>query len=161
MPGLVGGAALPKIMAKSGGEPDLALHLIKLAAGAESLASLQDWQAARLARDGRVWHRTRMMPRRRDELLDGGSIYWVIKGLVQARQRILEIERVIDGNGRPDTILELESDLVRTEPGPCRAFQGWRYLTPEKAPKDLNSNGFGQNDMPPEMIAELRELGLL
>lgn len=142
-------------------EPGLALHLIKLAAGAESLASLQDWQAARKARDGRVWHRTRMMPRRGDELLDGGSIYWVIKGLVQARQRILEIERVIDADGRPDTILELESNLIRTEPSPCRAFQGWRYLPPEKTPKDLESGDSGLNDMPPEMVAELRELGLL
>ena len=139
----------------------MSLNLIKLAAGAESLASLQDWQAARLARDGRVWHRTRMMPRRRDELLDGGSIYWVIKGLVQARQRILAIERIIDANGRPDTILELEAELTRTEPSPCRAFQGWRYLSAAKTPKDLESGAFGLGDMPPEMVATLRELGLL
>lgn len=139
----------------------MSLNLIKLAAGAESLASLRDWQAARLARDGRVWHRTRMMPRRRDELLDGGSIYWVIKGLVQARQRILEIERIVDANGRPDTILELESELTRTAPSPCRAFQGWRYLSAAKTPKDLESETFGLGDMPPEMVATLRELGLL
>ena len=139
----------------------MSLNLIKLAAGAESLASLRDWPAARLARDGRVWHRTRMMPRRRDELLDGGSIYWVIKGLVQARQRILEIERIVDANGRPDTILELGSELTRTAPSPCRAFQGWRYLSAAKTPKDLESETFGLGDMPPEMVATLRELGLL
>ena len=105
------------------------------------------------------------MPRRADELLDGGSIYWVIKGLVQARQPLLAIERVVDEAGRPDTKLTLDPDLVRTWPQPCRAFQGWRYLEPAEAPRDLDEARRGKagnlSEMPAEMLAELRDLGLL
>lgn len=137
------------------------LHLIKLSVGTEDLDDLRRWHARRLADTGRVFHGTRMMPRRRDELLDGGSIYWVIKGLVAARQRLLAIERQADSDGRPMTHLVLEPDLVPTLPTPHRPFQGWRYLAPEDAPPDLHGAEHGLRDMPPEMLAELRQLGLL
>lgn len=139
----------------------MALNLIKLAVGAEDLESVARFQARRRRELGRLLHFTRMMPRRRDELLDGGSIYWVVRGLVRARQRILDIEAVTDREGRAMTALVLDPDLVRTEPRSQRAFQGWRYLTAEKAPRDLGQADEGLAEMPPEMLAELRALGLI
>ncbi len=146
---------------RQGGRPGARLHLIKLSVGTESVESLRRWQARRLRLSGRVFHQTRMMPRRADELVQGGSIYWVIKGLVQARQRLLAIEPQADADGRRSTLLVLEPELVRVVPTPHRAFQGWRYLNPEEAPPDLGEAADDLPDMPPEMIAELRALGLL
>ena len=139
----------------------MALHLIKLSVGSEELADLEAFQARRRRELGRLIHVTRMMPRRRDELLEGGSIYWVIRGSVRARQRILDIEAVSDSNGRPMTALILDPELVRTQPRGHRPFQGWRYLTEDRAPADLGAEAEGLAEMPPEMLAELRELGLL
>lgn len=144
-----------------GGYGALALNLIKLAVGAEDLESVARFQARRRRELGRLLHFTRMMPRRRDELLDGGSIYWVIRGLVRARQRILGIEAATDREGRAMTALVLDPELIRTEPRSQRAFQGWRYLTAEQAPRDLGQAVDGLEEMPPDMIAELRALGLI
>ncbi len=144
-----------------GRRADPGLHLIKLSVGSESVESLRRWQARRLKLSGRVFHQTRMMPRRADELLRGGSIYWVIKGLIQARQVLLAIEPQADAEGRRSTLLVLEPALHRVLPTPQRAFQGWRYLKPEDAPPDLGVAAGDLPDMPPEMIAELRALGLL
>jgi hypothetical protein len=137
------------------------LHLIKLSVGTVSVEDLRRWQARRLKLSGRVFHQTRMMPRRAEALLGGGSIYWVIKGLVQARQRLTAIEPRVDGDGRRTTLLVLDPDLVRTVATPHRAFQGWRYLQAEDAPPDLGDAPGDAPDMPAEMIAELRALGLL
>ena len=139
----------------------MALNLIKLAVGVEDLESVARFQARRRRELGRLLHFTRMMPRRRDELLDGGSIYWVIRGLVRARQRILGIEAATDREGRAMTALVLDPELIRTEPRSQRAFQGWRYLTAEQAPRDLGQAVDGLEEMPPDMIAELRALGLI
>jgi hypothetical protein len=138
----------------------MTLHLIKLSVGTEDVESLERWQAVRLRQNGRIWHGTRMRPKRRDELLEGGSIYWVIRGLVLCRQRLLDLEEAEEG-GRPFTRLVLEPDLVRVEPRPHRPFQGWRYLKPEQAPRDLRSGGDGGQGLPPELWAELRQLGLM
>jgi hypothetical protein len=137
------------------------LHLIKLSVGTEDVTDLGRWQAGRLKRTGRVFHKTRMMPRRHAELLDGGSIYWVIKGVTRARQRLIEVEAAVDGEGRPCTLLVLDPELVRTVPRPHRAFQGWRYYEAEDAPPDLRDLPAGTRDMPPDMVAALHELGLL
>ena len=139
----------------------MTLHLIKLSVGTVSVEDLRRWQGRRLKLSGRVFHQTRMMPRRADELLRGGSIYWVIKGLIQARQRLSAIESQIEGEGRRTTLLVLDPALVRTVATPHRAFQGWRYLTSEDAPPDLGDPPDDAPDMPAEMIAELRALGLL
>lgn len=139
----------------------MTLHLIKLSVGTEDVEDLRRWQALRLKQTGRVFHRTRMMPRRREELLAGGSIYWVIKGFVQARQRLTAIERAVDEDGRPCTLLILDRRLVRTVPRAHRAFQGWRYLSAEDAPPDLDEAAGDLADMPPELAAELHALGLL
>ena len=137
------------------------LHLIKLSVGTLDVADLALWQARRLRQSGRVFHRTRMMPRRRERLLAGGSIYCVIKGFVRARQRLVGIEPVVDDQGRPDTLLILDPGLVHTVPRAHRPFQGWRYLPAEEAPGDLTDAPGGIAKMPPELVAELHELGLI
>ena len=137
------------------------LHLIKLSVGSEDIEDLRRWHAKRLAETGRAFHRTRMMPRRREELLAGGSIYWVIKGFVTVRQRLIGIERISYSDGTPATELVLDPEYHRTVPTPHRPFQGWRYLLPEDAPPDLGDVQGQLGEMPPEMLAELRHLGLL
>lgn len=139
----------------------MTLHLIKLSVGTEDLDDLRRWHKRRLREIGHIYHRTRMMPRRRDELLAGGSIYWVIRGQVLGRQRLIGIDSVIDADGRPDTHLVLDPALVPTVPRPHRPFQGWRYLAAADAPPDLADLPDGAGDIPPEMAAELRVLGLL
>ena len=137
------------------------LHIVKVSAGCDSAQTLAAWQAERLVRHGGVFHRTRMMPRRRSELLAGGSIYWVIRGLVQVRQRLLDIEAVETEDGRR-TIFVLDPELVATEAKVWPLFQGWRYLPADRTPSDrvrvARPSGF--EEMPEPMFLELRELGL-
>jgi hypothetical protein len=143
------------------------IHILKLCVGIDSIAHLRERQTARLAaqrgagEEPVLVHRTRQMPRRRDEVLDGGSLYWVIKGVIQVRQRLLDLRPVrgADGVGRCEMVLDRE--LVATRPRRRRAFQGWRYLDPADAPPDLGVAGSGDEDMPAELKAELVELGLL
>jgi hypothetical protein len=106
-------------------------------------------------------HRTRQMPRRADELKAGGSIYWVIKGVIQVRQRLLDLKEVRGDDGIRRCDLILDPQLVPTRPRPRRAFQGWRYLDGEDAPADLDLRGADVEEMPAEMKQELIELGLL
>ncbi|MFV0294739.1 MAG: DUF1489 family protein [Hyphomicrobiaceae bacterium] len=144
------------------------LHLIKLSVGSDSVEDLASWQAERLRqmkRDGHkpeLVHRTFQMPKRRDELLDGGSIYWVIKGIVQARQRLLDLREGTREDGTPCTLLILEKTVVSVRPTPRRAFQGWRYLLPDDAPSDLvNGKHDGIAAMPAKLRRDLAELGLI
>jgi hypothetical protein len=137
----------------------MALHLIKLAVGAESLADLAQWQKRRLKSAGELAHITRMAPKRADEILAGGSLYWVIKGVIRVRQRLTEIRPVSSKDGAR-TALVLDPKLVPVRPTPRRAFQGWRYLKPEDAPRDL-PKGAAVDDMPDAMRDALAELGLL
>ena len=102
---------------------------------------------------------TRNMPKRADELVDGGSIYWIIKGQYCARQKILKLEKQEDDEGRKFCIITLDAELIRTVPQLRRAHQGWRYLNEADAPDDLPEGDAG--DLTPEMAAELKELGLL
>ncbi len=139
----------------------MALHLIKLCVGITQFEELEAWQKYRQGKDGVLQHITRMTPRRGDELLKGGSIYWVIKGIIQARQKLLELRPIMDDEGVAHCALILDPKLVRTQPQPRRPFQGWRYLKPEDAPRDMPLGRAGKNAMPPEMRAELMALGLL
>ena len=138
------------------------VNLIKLSVGSESVDSLAEWQATRRAQtpDGLPRHVTRMWPKREDELLANGSIYWVIQGIVSARQRILRLDEVIGQDGIRRCAIVLDPELIRTETVPKRPFQGWRYLKPEDAPADL-PRGDGVAGMPEKMRTELAELGLL
>ena len=138
----------------------MALHILKLAVGVSDLAELRERQRERKAERGFYCFYTRNMPRRAEEILDGGSIYWVIKGHVQARQRILGFVPIVNRRGRPAVLVKLEVKVTPTEGLPRRAFQGWRYLDPDEAPRDLAKGG-RRGQMPPAMAQELRELGLL
>ena len=144
------------------------LHLIKLCVGCDSIEELAAWQKERLAqmkRDGvkpELFHRTFQMPKRRDDLLDGGSLYWVIKGIVQARQKLVDLREGKKPDGSPAALLMLDKKLVPVRPVPRRAFQGWRYLQPDDAPPDIKGGRGDQiGEMPPKLRKDLAELGLL
>ena len=140
------------------------VQLIKLAVGVDDINHMAELQAARLKRQGVLVHVTRNTPKRADELLAGGSIYWVIKKFVRVRQRLTGLERGRDADGRPICTVSLDPQLVLTELQEFRAFQGWRYLKTEDAPVDINRKKPGPNEenpLPGEMAAELRGLGLL
>ncbi|MFP4003770.1 MAG: DUF1489 family protein [Alphaproteobacteria bacterium] len=146
----------------------MTIHLIKLCVGIDSVDDLLAWRrkmAARAKREGRKYepgHTTRMTPKRREEILDGGSLYWVMKGVIQARQRVIDIRPVTGEDGIPRCRFIFDPEIVRTRPQPRRAFQGWRYLRPEDAPPDLPEGEAGDlAEMPAEMRAELMELGLI
>ena len=143
----------------------MALHILKLCVGVDTLQELADWQAARLKQmkgpRKLLSHVTRMTPKRRDEILDGGSLYWVIKGNVQCRQRLTEIRPFVDGEGISRCRLVLDPQVIRTEWQPRRAFQGWRYLPPKDAPRDLKDGSGGWQALPPDLRSELANLGLL
>jgi hypothetical protein len=142
----------------------MALHMIKLCVGIDDPAQLARVQAARLFRKGGTamvpgW--TRRAPVRTEELLAGGSLYWVVKGQVRCRQRFLGFEADTDDGGAPFCRMLLDPDLVPTLPVARKPFQGWRYLKASEAPPDLDATGTGAADMPPALAAELRSLGLL
>ena len=137
-------------------------HLVKLCVGADSVEDLSRWQEANRDRwpGGLPRHVTRMWPRRKAELLAGGSLYWVIKGIVQARQSILELRPVRGADGVDRCGIVLDPELHRTEYRPCRAFQGWRYYDPKDAPADIRQSSV-DGDMPEGMRRALRELALI
>ena len=143
------------------------LHLLKLCVGAESVRDLEDWIEERLAEAARRGaarehaHVTRMMPKRRDDLLAGGSIYWVIKGEVSARQPLRDVQAFTDADGIGRCRLVLDPAVVRVLPRHCRPFQGWRYLPANDAPADLGSGDGRWVEMPEALRRELRELGLM
>ncbi len=138
------------------------MHLLKLCVGAETVADLTDWQKQPRAHgpDGLPRHVTRMWPRREAEVLAGGSLYWVIKGVILARQRILRFDEVDRGDGITRCGLVLDPEVVRTEAVPRRPFQGWRYLDPADAPKDLGKGGADIAHLPPSLMAALADIGV-
>jgi hypothetical protein len=135
----------------------MALHLIKLCVGAETPDDLRARRAARVAAGFKPVVRTRQTPKRAAEILDGGSLYWVFKGVILIRQPVLAIDTLGEGVGRRCEI-RLGDEMVSTTPQPRRAFQGWRYLAPDEAPADLDGLA-GAEDVPPELARQLRELG--
>ena len=143
------------------------LHLLKLCVGADSIDDLEQWIASRMAAKKKRGeplehiHTTRMTPKRAEELLDGGSLYWVIKGQVAAREKLLDIRPFTDAEGIGRTDLVLSGAVIPVMPRPCRPFQGWRYLQARDAPEDLGRNAGAIAEMPETLRRELRELGLL
>ena len=143
----------------------MTVHLVKLSVGSESVDTLEMWVKKRVsanrksARGAVHDHVTRMHPKRAPELLDGGSIYWVIKGVILCRQKVVGIERVTGHDGIERTALLMAPKLIRTEPQMRKAFQGWRYLRPQDAPRDLAASR--RTAIPPQLHAELANLGLL
>ncbi len=139
----------------------MALHLIKLAVGVDDVAHLRKLQKERRRERGRYVFYTRHMPRRREEILEGGSIYWVIKGHIRVRERILSFIPVVEDDGERYCLVRYDPKLVETVWQPKRPFQGWRYLLPEDAPADRAAGAPEAGDIPPAMAEELRALGLL
>lgn len=145
------------------------LHLIKLCVGCDSVRDLEDWIKDKLKarRSGSAKtrrernHTTRMVPKRAAEIIGGGSLYWVIRGQIMCRERILDIRPFIDREGVGRCHIVLDCKVVLVEPRPYRAFQGWRYLEMKDAPRDLDRAAPGARDMPEAMRRELRDLGLL
>lgn len=143
----------------------MSLHLIKLSVGTESFADLAAWQEARLlqaraaGKPQELMHVTRHAPKRAPELLDGGSIYWVVKGFVIARQKLLDF-RALEIDGKAHCGIVYDSVLVPVRSQPRRAFQGWRYLDGADAPPDMAA-GSGHEELPEHLRQELRALGLL
>jgi len=145
----------------------MALHLIKLCVGADSVRDLEDWIKQKLKAKRRAGekpehiHRTRMVPKRAAELTAGGSLYWVVRGEVMCRQRIRDVRPFRDKEGIGRCGLVLDPKVILVEPRPCRAFQGWRYLAATDAPRDLDKAVKGAAAMPETLRRELRELGLM
>lgn len=142
---------------------DKITHLVKLSVGSESVETLAVWQASRAAQgpDGLPRHITRMWPRRETEIRAGGSIYWVIKGHIQCRQRLLRLDEVTGADGTRHCALILDPTLIRTTPTPRRPFQGWRYLPPEDAPPDLPESRAQDDRLPPDLAGALADIGVL
>ena len=145
----------------------MALHLIKLCVGCDSVQELEDWIEEKLREKKKRRqapehiHTTRMVPKRVDELTAGGSLYWVIRGQIMCRERILAIRPFRDGDGIGRCRIVLDGKVVLVQPRPYRAFQGWRYLDVRDAPRDLDRAAPGAAKMPEDMRRELRDLGLL
>ncbi len=139
------------------------VNLVKLSVGSESVETLAAWQQSRRVQtpDGLPRHVTRMWPRRGAEILNGGSIYWVIKGLIQCRQRILRLDEVTGDDGVRRCAILLDPELHRTQTAQRRPFQGWRYLDPVDSPPDLPRDRDNDDDLPEDMNRALAEIGVL
>jgi hypothetical protein len=145
----------------------MALNLIKLCVGCDSIQELEGWIKQRMKEKRKRGekpehiHRTRMVPKRAVELTDGGSLYWVIRGEIACRQRIRDLRPYRDKDGIGRCGIVLEPKVVPVDPRPFRAFQGWRYLAAKDAPADLDKAGRGTAALPEKLRRELRELGLM
>jgi hypothetical protein len=145
----------------------MTLHLIKLCVGATSIEDLEVWQKERLAAQRkagepqRLFHTTFQTPKRQAELMDGGSLYWVIKGVIQVRQRLVGFEDGHKADGSPCCLILLDKALIPVRPTARRAFQGWRYLAAADAPPDLARSDRRLAGMPEKMRRDLADLGLL
>ena len=138
----------------------MSVHLKKLSVGSVSIDNLKNWQNRDLKQGRPIIHPTRNWPKRADELLDGGSMFWIIKGQMVVRQPIADLIEVKREDGRPACGIVLHPELIPVWPRRVRIFQGWRYLETEDAPEDLPQTE-NAAPMPAELAAELRELGLL
>jgi hypothetical protein len=155
----------------------MAVHLVKLCVGIESIDELVAWFASDACKKARKRkglkssnehaHWTRMKPKRAEDVLDGGSLYWVIRGRICVRHRILRLDDVADEKGKAYCAIVYDPTMILTETRPRRAFQGWRYLEDSDAPADLSDQraalraARAEADLPPKMVAELKALGLL
>ena len=134
----------------------MTIHMVKLCVGADDIQDLVDWQKRLMQRLPNPVHHTRMFPKRAEEMLRGGSIYWVIKRAIRVRQPIIDIRKVQDRDGKDMCELVFDPELTQTYAQPKRPFQGWRYLKPEDAPRDLKS-GEGAIDIPPDLDNALKK----
>lgn len=138
------------------------INILKLCVGAESVEDLIQWHDAHRGMwpAGTTAHVTRMWPKREAEVTGGGSLYWVIKGVILARQRILRLEERAGADGIRRCALILDAQVIRTEAAMRRPFQGWRYLDPAESPRDLVQGRAREEALPPELAQALAEIGL-
>jgi hypothetical protein len=138
------------------------INLLKLSVGSDSVEDHEGWQISQRPHwpEGRAVHVTRMWPKREAEVLDGGSLYWVIRGVILCRQQIMDLQEVNLGDGIPRCALILDATIIRTEAAPRRPFQGWRYLAPEDSPRDLPQGRAKDDPLPPALARALAEIGL-
>ena len=139
------------------------INLVKLSVGTESIDDMLTWQRHRSKQvtGGQYYHVTRMWPKREADLLDGGSIYWVIKGVIQCRQRILSLKEITGQDGIRRCGLVLAPEVIRTASVPKKAFQGWRYLSSADAPRDLTDHQAQEDALPPDLQKALAAIGVL
>jgi hypothetical protein len=134
------------------------IHLVKLCVGIDSFDDL-DRRISATSGEA-TGHVTRMRPKQEAQLLNGGSLYWVIKGVIQARQEVLALDEYNGGDGIKRCRIVLAKPLIRTQNAPRRAFQGWRYLKPEDAPADMPKGRAHEEELPPDLAQSLADLGL-
>ena len=144
----------------------MTIHLLRVAVRVHSIADLRRKQDERLQErlkqgETRLYTFTRNLPKRVDDLIDGGCIYWIIKKYIRVRQRILGVERHVNGEGRAYCAIQIDPEPMQVVARRQKAFQGWRYLKPEDIPLDLDISETQVTDMPEEMANDLRELGLI
>lgn len=154
----------PLQRALTGGKSGGVLHILKLCVGPRDVATLRAGQARRIALDPPLRHLTRMHPKRAEEIIGEGSLYWVVAGFVCVRQRILDIRSEAAGDGTAHAALVLDPDLVAVAARPVKAFQGWRYLTAEAAAPDIGNateDASGVSALPEALRRELQTLCLL
>ena len=133
----------------------MTIHLKKLAVGISSIEELFERQKDIASRYGEIIHITRNRPQRALDLIDGGSMYWVIKRQVKVRQRILAVKELISNDGKKSAGIVLENKLVKVRPTPMKPFQGWRYYNVEEIPPDIDDDVFSD-----DFNNELSKLGL-
>ena len=139
------------------------VNLIKLSVGSENVEDMIEWQSNTRAQapDGLPRHVTRMWPKRGDEIINGGSIYWVVKGVIQCRQRVERLDEYFGTDGIRRCAIVLNPDLIRTQGSLKRPFQGWRYLATADAPPDLPKGRENEDVLPIELNRALAEIGVL
>jgi hypothetical protein len=143
----------------------MVMHLVKLCVGVSSVEQLEEHRAREVAarqaagEPAVMMHVTRMTPSKKDEVENGGSLYWVINGSIQCRSEIISLEPVEGADGIRRCAIIMSPEVIRTSPSPKRPFQGWRYLKPEDAPRDLAAPGEGGDDLPDDLRAKLMEIG--
>lgn len=143
----------------------MVLHLVKLCVGVSSIEQLENWRSQEVVRRRAagepelIAHVTRMTPTRKDEIENGGSLYWVINGTIQCRSEIVSLETFTDDGGIKRCAILMTPELIRTAPAPKRPFQGWRYLKAEDAPRDIEGPGEGGNSLPADLRSRLMEIG--
>lgn len=138
----------------------MALNILKLCVGVSEIDELESWIKDCKAGRDTLDHVTRMFPKRKDEILPGGSLYWVIRGMILCRQAIAALEPITGADGIERCRIVFKPQIIPVRPVPKRAFQGWRYLEESDAPPDLPKSTKVEG-MPEKLRRELAELGLL
>ncbi|MEO0931257.1 MAG: DUF1489 domain-containing protein [Pseudomonadota bacterium] len=138
------------------------VNLVKLSVGTDDVGGLAAWQATKRAQaeDGSPRHITRMWPKREAEIVNGGSIFWVIKGVILCRQPVLRLDEYLSADGIRRCAIVCKPGLIRVEATPKRAFQGWRYLSAADAPRDLPEGRQSEEALPPELTKALADIGV-